>query len=85
MSRVKSGVYELTFLLYPCGESLGKYVAHCLELDVVSVAPTKPKAIELLKELIGDLFAAAHEDGTFDKVFNPAPRKYWEMLGRVRA
>jgi len=75
---------SLTFLLYPSEEEPRKYVAHCLELDVVAVAKTRPKAILLLKELITDLFAAAMEDDSLDQVFTPAPTKYWRMLAKAQ-
>jgi len=57
-------VAGLNFLIYPCEERPGRFMAHCLELDVVAVGDTKPKAILLLKELIADLLRAAMEDGT---------------------
>lgn len=75
---------ELTFLIYPCEEDPSKSVAHCLETDVVAVGNTKAEAVELLKELIEDLFSAASEDGTLDRVFNPAPRRYWRMLAQAK-
>lgn len=75
---------SLNFLIYRCEESPDKFVAHCLETDVVAVGHTKPEAIDLLKELLGDLFNAALEDGTFEKVFTPAPKRYWEMLARAK-
>ena len=80
MGKPDEGVVHLTFLLYPCDEDPGRVVAHCLELDVVAVEATKPKAILLLKELIEDLFNAALADGTMNKVFRPAPSEVWQLL-----
>jgi len=80
MADKKSSCIGLTFLLYPCEEDTRRFVAHCLELDVVAVEDTKPKAIELLKELIEDLVNAATEDGTLDEIFHPAPIRYWQKL-----
>ena len=74
----------LTFLLYPSEEDPKRFVAHCLELDVVAVEDTKSKAILLLKELIEDLFHAATADGTIDRIFRPAPQKYWQKLLHAR-
>ncbi len=85
MRRRRAATVSLTFLLYPCEESPKKCVAHCLELDVVAVERSKPRAIELLKELIEDLFVAAIEDGTVDKLFTPAPDEYWQRLANARA
>ncbi len=84
MPREYKRVAPLTFLLYPCEEKPGRFVAHCLELDVLAVEDTKPKAILLLKELISDLLEAAMKDGTMDKVFRPAPPEYWQKLVRAR-
>jgi len=77
-------VMSLTFLIYPCEEDPRRFVAHCLEMDVLALGDTKPKAILLLKELIEDLLIAAEEDGTMDKVFRPAPAKYWGKLAHAR-
>jgi len=74
----------LTFLVYPCEESAGRFVAHCLEMDVLAVEDSKPKAILLLKELIADLIEAAKADGTLDEIYRPAPTEYWQMLARAR-
>lgn len=84
MGKGSTGAIWITFLIYPCEEDSGQYVSHCLEFDVVAVGGTKPKAIELLKELIDDLLAAAIQDGTLAKVFNPAPIKYWRMLAEAK-
>ena len=81
--RPGSGVVGLTFLLYRCEEDPGKFVAHCLELDVVAVEDTKPKAIDLLKELIEVQVNSAIADDALERVFRPAPRKYWEMLAKA--
>ncbi len=70
---------ELTFLLYPCEDNPKRIVAHCLELDVVAVEDNEAKAILLLKELVQELFEAAIEDDTVDRIFRPAPPRYWQM------
>jgi len=74
------GVIPLTFLMYPCPEDEDKYVAHCLEMDIVSVGDTVPAAIDLLKELIEDVVLAALEDGALSEVIRPAPLRYWRRL-----
>lgn len=83
MARRQSGI-TLTFLLYPSEDEPNKYVAHCLEFDVVAVARTRPQAITLLKELISDLWKEAASDGTLDYVFNPAPQEFWRKLLRAK-
>ena len=86
MGRRTSGNYRFafTFLIYPSDIEAGKFVAHCLELDVLAVENTKPKAVCLLKELIEDLIEAAVKDDTLDKIFTPAPRKFWRALAHAR-
>jgi hypothetical protein len=81
--RKKTYRFPLTFLLYPYEDDPRKFVAHCLQLDVVALGQTKPKAISLLKELITELLVAADEEGTLDKVITPAPAKYWGMLAHA--
>jgi hypothetical protein len=84
MPRSAKGAVQLTFLVYKCPEDKSQFVAHCLELDVIAVEETKPKAIDLLKELIEDLLNTATADGTLAKVFRPAAPKYWEMLASAK-
>lgn len=76
--------FSLTFLVYRCEENPGRFVAHCLEFDVVAVEDTIPGALLLLKELVDDLLTAAMEDGTLDQVFRPAPDEYWRRLAHAR-
>ena len=82
MGRGVSGKYRFafTFLIYRSKIEPDKFVAHCLELDVLAVESTKPKAVSLLKELIEDLIEAAIKDDTLDRIFTPAPRKFWRAL-----
>ena len=84
MTLRKGPDLSLTVLVYPDEDNRRRYIAHCLELDVVAAGDTKPKAIVLLKELITDLIIAAEEDGTLEKILRPAPRKYWQMLAHSR-
>ncbi len=76
--------FSLTFLLYPCEENPGRFVAHCLEFDIVAVEDTKPKALLLLKELVDDLMTTTTADGTFDQIFRPAPDECWRKLAHAR-
>ncbi len=84
MSQKHPRHVTLNFLIYPCEENPRRFVAHCLEFDIVAIGDTKPKAILLLKELIDELLEAATEDGTLDKVFRPAPPEYWQKLAHAR-
>ena len=79
-----SGVIGLTFLLYRCPEAPQKFVAHCLEFDVIAIEDTKPRAIDLLKELVEVQVNSAIADKALEKIFRPAPREYWEMLAHAK-
>jgi predicted RNase H-like HicB family nuclease len=79
-----SKTISLNFLLYPCEECSGKFVAHCLEMDIVAVGDTKDQAISLLKELVEDAFAAAEKDGTQGKLFTPAPGEFWQRFASAK-
>jgi len=81
--RAREYSFTLTFLIYPCESTPGKYVAHCLELDLVAVESNRPRAVELLKELVEDLIEAAVADGTLEKIFKPAPDEYWKALAHA--
>lgn len=72
--------FRLTFLLYPSEDSPGRHVAHCLELDVLAVEDSIAKAIILLKELIEEHILSAIKDDALEKIFKPAPEKYWQRL-----
>ncbi len=80
MARGGNGALSLHFLLYPSEDNPGRVVAHCLELDIVAVESTNRKALLLLKELVQDQFEAASDEGKLEKIFQPAPSKYWRML-----
>lgn len=83
MPKHKKGVLCLTFLIYPSEDKPRRFVAHCLELDVVAVESNRPRAILLLKELITELIDAALADDTLEKIFSPAPDRYWKMLAHA--
>jgi len=76
--------FSLTFLLYPCEEKPGRFVAHCLEFDVVAVGDGPPEAALLLKELVNDLLDTALADGTLDQVLRPAPDDYWRKFASAQ-
>jgi len=79
MSTAKSGIISLNFLIYQ-DEDSDRYVAHCLEWDIVAVEDNPTDAVQLLKELVDDAALVAMEDDTLEKLFTPAPRKYWRRL-----
>jgi hypothetical protein len=80
MARGSNGALSLSFLVYPSEDNPERFVAHCLQLDIVAVESTISEALLLLKELVQDQFEAATADGTLENIFQPAPSKYWRML-----
>ena len=58
----------------------GEYVAHCLQFDLVAVAPTPDQAIEEIKGLITAQIAFALEHDNLENIFRPAPPEYWRKL-----
>lgn len=58
----------------------GEYVAHCLQFDLVAVAPTADQAIEEIKDLITAQIVFANEHDNLDSIFRPAPPEYWRKL-----
>jgi len=61
-----------------------KYVAHCLELDIVTTAPTFSEA----RDDIGDLILAqvkfAYENDNLEHLYKPAPKEIWDEFFKVQ-
>jgi hypothetical protein len=55
----------------------GEYLAHCLELDLVTTAPT----LEQVKEDVADVIASqvdyAFNNDNLDYLYHPAPPEVW--------
>lgn len=61
-----------------------KWVAHCLELDLVGEGPSFPKACEHLHELIEMQVSFAVFKGTPKLLYHPAPSEYFVWFERVQ-
>ena len=60
----------------------GKWIAHCLELDIVTVAPTFEEARIDILELIEAQIRYAAENDNWDYLYRDAPKEVWdEYLG----
>lgn len=70
-------------VIYPSeSDSMKRYTAHCLNLDLFADDDSVQAALSQLLELIEQQLDAAEEYGA--DPFRRAPSKYWEMLGHAR-
>ena len=61
----------------------GEWVAHCLDLDIVSTGPTAEAAMDALTEALGLQLAYARENDNYDHLVRPAPLEAWQKLGEI--
>ena len=61
----------------------GEWIAHCLDLDIVSTGATAVAAIDALAEALGLQLAYAQENGNYDHLVRPAPIEAWQKLGEI--
>lgn len=57
-----------------------RYIAHCLEFDLVSQGESPLEAFKNLLDAIEVQGAYAQETGDLGHLFNPAPAEYWKVL-----
>jgi len=55
-----------------------KFIAHCLELDIVTSAPTLDQVQKDIGDLILVQVSFAYENDNLDHLFKPAPKEVWE-------
>ncbi len=61
------------------------FLAHCLDMDIVSQGKTKKETITNLVELIQTQMQYCIENDMLDNLFRPAPKEYWDMFYRSQA
>lgn len=71
--------WNFHFLVYNEG---GRIHAHCLETDTVADGDTAEKAVKNLQDAIELQIADCRRKGSFDALWNRAPREYWEAAKR---
>ena len=54
------------------------FIAHCLELDIVSAERSKEKAEKELVDLICAQLDYAFSNDNLENLYHPAPQKVWE-------
>jgi hypothetical protein len=57
-----------------------RYIAHCLEFDLVAQGESPLGAFKNLLDAIEVQAAYAWEIGDLGHLFNPAPAEYWKVL-----
>jgi len=58
----------------------GRWVAHCLEMDILGEGKTRKRAFDQLQQAIGlQLTASMHHNNTAN-IFMPADAKYFKMF-----
>lgn len=67
--------WDFHFLVYV---EEGRIHAHCLETDTVADGDSAEKAVKNLQDAIELQIADARKKGSFDSLWNSAPREYWE-------
>lgn len=78
MSETQQQTFRATVL-----KEAGEWVAHCLDLDVVSTGPTADAAIDALAEALGMQLAYARENDNYDHLVRPAPPEAWKKLAEI--
>lgn len=63
----------------------GEWIAHCLDLDILSTGPTPEAAMDELAEAVGAQLWYAREHDNFEYLFKPAPAEAWQKLGEILA
>ena len=61
----------------------GEWVAHCLDLDVVSTGVTAEAAMDALAEALGLQLAYARENDNYEYLVRPAPVEAWQKLAEI--
>ena len=61
------------------------FLAHCLDMDIVSQGKTPKEAISELIGLIKTQMEYCLENDMLDTLFRPAPKEYWDMYHRSQA
>jgi hypothetical protein len=61
----------------------GEWIAHCLDLDVVSTGATAAAAIDALVEAVSLQLTYAREGGNYEHLLRPAPLEAWHTLAAI--
>lgn len=72
--------HRLHALIYPADDVPGEWIAHCLDLDIVSQGTNAPHALEMLCEAIKLSVQWAIEENRPPLEMRAAPAEAWEKF-----
>lgn len=73
--------HTLNALIYPAQDVAGdEWIAHCLELDLVTQGTGQNGALEMLAEAIEAVAKENARQGRFPLQFRAAPKEDWDRL-----
>lgn len=75
--KISSGRLHLDVLLE---KEDNHYIAHCLDLDIVSQGATEEEAKDSLTQLITEQIKFAVENNSEELLVHPAPAEYWRRF-----
>lgn len=74
------GFYNFWIVVRPSEQLEGQWVAHCLELDIVSQGNSIAHAFKMISEAVCMVIADDLEDNLDPRSRRPAPKEYWDEL-----
>lgn len=80
---MSSGNPRIIHLDILCYKEEDYFVAHCLQMDLVTTAETIDEAFLDMKELIMTQIEFAAENNNMENIFKPAPREIWRRLANA--
>ena len=72
-----------TVVLKPATDVPGMWVAHCLDVDVVTTGRTADHALEMIREAVSMVVADDSGEG-LDPLSRRAPQEFWDEAKRLR-
>lgn len=72
--------HTLNVLLYPSKQIRGQWIAHCLEIDLVTQGNNQEHAMEMIAEAIEIVADDNVRNGGAPLLFRSAPKEDWERL-----
>lgn len=77
---VHRDVHTLHAVIYPAEQIAQRWVAHCLELDIVTYGRSESDAIAMLADAIATVAEANVQSGQPPLQFRNAPRDVWRKV-----
>ena len=74
----------LNRLHYLFTKSDGKFVAHCLDLDLASSGKTIQEAMERLNACVEQQIVSCYQEKNYSQLFSQAPDLYWEDFDKAK-